>query len=125
MRRPRSLPADGQHDTAEDVIRAMRASDAPVSARVPPPRPTRRIREPTKVSVAPIPGGPLLLTTTSLHVYVHAQDNDLAKMLAVDRLVRTKGRQGRKLFMIGERTGDWELTLCVDETALPSQSHRW
>ena len=114
-----------QHDTAEDVIRAMRQSETPVSSRVPPPRPVRRIREPTKVSVAPIPGGPLLLTTTSLHVYVHAQDNNLSQMLVVDRLVRAKGAQRRKLFMIAERTGDWELTLCVDEAALPSQAHRW
>ena len=106
-------------------MRVMQELKARTYTQTLPPRPTRRIREPTKVSVAQDLDGPLLLTTTSLHVYVHADDNDLTQMLAVDRLVRTKGIGGRKLFVIGERTGDREVTLSVDEAALPSQSYRW
>ena len=93
--------------------------------RKPLPRATRRLREPTKVSVSPVRGGPILLTNSTIHVYCHASDNRMEDIMLLDRLVRSRGLQGRKLFMISERTGDWEQTISVDVAALPSQDHFW
>ena len=114
-----------QHDTAEDVQRTLREASRSINNRAPPPRPTRRLREPTKVSVSPVRGGPILLTASSMHVYCHASDNRIEDVMLIDRLVRTRGLQGRKLFLITERTGDWEVTVSIDEAAIPSQAHQW
>lgn len=117
-----------QYDTAEDIKRSMSDADANqgVNSLPPPPRPSRRLRLPIKTCVAGMPGGPLLLTTATLHVYCHIQDNNREQLLAIDRMVRARGAEGgRKLIMMGEGVSDWEIALCTDLAALPSQEHNW